>query len=89
MSRNTSISAQIEALADALTRDFGDDLGDIPHAIWKHHWDITAAHNAAQELEMADDAALLAMADGLLIHAQRIAHNARAVMAQIDRRNAA
>jgi len=86
---DTSISARIAAISAALVSDYGDDLGDVPHAIWPHTCDLGEAYVAAQALEVTSDAALLAMADGLLIHAQRIAHNARAVMAQIDRRNAA
>lgn len=82
---NTSISAQIEALGAALVRDFGDDLGDVPHSIWRHTSDLGEAYVAAQALEVTEDSALRALVTGCLLHAQRISHNARAVMAHLNR----
>lgn len=79
---DTSISARIAAISAALVSDYGDDLGDVPHAIWPHTCDLGEAYTAAQALEVAHDGGLRSLAVVCLLHAQRIDHNARAVMAR-------
>lgn len=79
---DTSISARIAAISAALVSDYGDDLGDVPHAIWPHTCDLGEAYTAAQALEVAHDGGLRALAAGCLLHAQHIANNARDEMAR-------
>ncbi|WP_160119671.1 hypothetical protein [Rhodovarius lipocyclicus] len=89
MLRDTRISTQINALANALVADFGDEDGDLPAAIWWMHGDIGSAHIMATEAESARDDGMRAMALVFLHHAQRIDHNARSIMARASRRAAA
>jgi len=79
---NTSISARIAAISAALVSDYGDDLGDVPHAIWPHTCDLGEAYTAAQALETAHDRKLRALAVDCLHHAQRIDRNVRDEMAR-------
>ena len=74
---NTSISAQIEAIGNALVADFGDEDGCLPDCMEREAEDIERARVAAQELEVADDEFMAAMASVLLQRAQRLADMGR------------